>query len=187
MSPLPQSTLLGPRLRLRPFIAQDTDALFEVGSDPEVMRYISKPVWTRREDAAEAIGKFLASREQGTGVVWAITEAGEDRVIGYVTVFNHDGAQRRATIGYALARRVHGRRVGSEAVPLVVGFCFRELGLRRLEAEVDPENTASRKLLTRTGFLEEGFARERWEFNGTLSDSVCYGMLAREFPVVTAD
>jgi len=180
MSGLPQRTLHSRRMRLRAFTSGDVDALFEIGGDPEVMRYVSKPLWTRREQAIEAIERFHASRLEGTGVVWAMADLEGDRVFGYFTIFGLEPAHRRAMFGYALARQAHGKRLASEALPKVLVFAFDELGLRRLEADVDPRNVASRRLLERVGFVEEGLARERYENDGQVYDSVRYGLLARE-------
>jgi RimJ/RimL family protein N-acetyltransferase len=53
--------------------------------------------------------------------------------------------------------------------------------MRRLEAEIDPRNTASAKVLERLGFRQEGFLRERWILRGEVSDGGIYGLLAAEW------
>jgi RimJ/RimL family protein N-acetyltransferase len=55
------------------------------------------------------------------------------------------------------------------------------MGLRRLEADVDPRNTASIHTLERLGFQREGFLRERWQVNGEIQDALFYGLLRREW------
>jgi ribosomal-protein-alanine N-acetyltransferase len=46
----------------------------------------------------------------------------------------------------------------SEALKLVVSYAFGELGLHRLEANVQPENAASIRLVQRSGFRNEGYS-----------------------------
>ena len=77
--------------------------------------------------------------------------------------------------------RLWGRGLGAGAVALLAGFAFDVLGLRRLEADVDPRNTASLRLLERLGFVREGHLRERWILGGEIQDAVFYGLLRREW------
>jgi ribosomal-protein-alanine N-acetyltransferase len=64
---------------------------------------------------------------------------------------------------------------------LALAHAFGPLGLRRVEADVDPRNAASCRLLERLGFRREGLLRERWRVNGETCDSALFGLLAREF------
>jgi len=53
----------------------------------------------------------------------------------------------------------------------------RHIGLHRIEAEVDPENAASIRVLERAGFKQEGVLRERYFENGEARDSIFYGLV----------
>jgi RimJ/RimL family protein N-acetyltransferase len=64
---------------------------------------------------------------------------------------------------------------------ILLDYAFRALGLRRLEADVDPRNSGSMRVLERLGFRHEGLLRERWKVNGELQDSVLLGLLEREW------
>ena len=57
-----------------------------------------------------------------------------------------------------------------------------QMQLRRIEADVDPRNGASLRLVERLGFQREGYARERWLVAGELQDAVLLGLLLREMP-----
>jgi RimJ/RimL family protein N-acetyltransferase len=102
-------------------------------------------------------------------------------VIGSCLLFHFDAPSRRAEIGYLLGRRHWGAGYMFEAMNALVDFAFAQLNLRRLEAEIDPRNTASAKLLERLGFAHEGLLRERWDLKGELSDSGLYGMLRADW------
>ncbi len=73
------------------------------------------------------------------------------------------------------------RGLAGEAVGAVLAFGFATLNLHRVEADVDPENVASLRLLGRLGFAEEGRFRERWLTFGTWKDSVMLGLLAADY------
>ena len=59
----------------------------------------------------------------------------------------------------------------------LINYAFTELGLRRLEADVDPHNAKCLKSLETLGFKREGYLRQRWLVAGELQDSVILGLL----------
>jgi RimJ/RimL family protein N-acetyltransferase len=61
------------------------------------------------------------------------------------------------------------------------GYGFDRLGLRRVEAEVDPRNQRSVKLLERLRFTREGYLREHWSVGASSSDSALYGLLEADW------
>src|SRR5690606_6599341 len=89
---------------------------------------------------------------------------------------------RRAELGFAVAKRHWGRRIASHAVPAVLEFGFERIGLHRIEAEVDPDNSASIRVLARAGFKREGWRRQRYLEGGDARDSIFYGLLRTEAP-----
>jgi RimJ/RimL family protein N-acetyltransferase len=190
------------RLRLRPVAVADAPALFAIFSDPVVMRYWSTPPWTAPAQAEEMVRRESAGAAGGSSVRLAVLlQAGGGAVpdgrpvpgpvpgpaprpaprpgelIGTVSLFALDLGNRRAEIGYALHRSVWGHGYAAEAVTGVVDHAFCELGLNRLEADIDPRNEASARLLERLGFRREGLLRERWIVAGVVSDSALYGLL----------
>lgn len=174
-------SLEGARVRLRGFRAQDLDDFYLVHSDPKVMRYWSFPAWTELSQAEAYFASACAGRDPDAMLCWGITLAAADRIIGAVTLFAIDRAQQRAEIGYALGSAHWGLGLAREALQLVLGFGFDRLGLRRIEADVDPRNLASCRLVERLGFRHEGTLRERWNVAGELQDSAIFGLLARDW------
>lgn len=182
MSPrLPQPELSSPRLRLREVRDGDAAALFAIHSDARVMRYWSYPTWTELEQAEQKIADIQRQRRELDMLVWAIADADSDLLIGSSAIFHMDLAQARAEIGYSLHPDWQGRGLASEALQLVLGYVFNELGLRRIEADIDPRNLPSCRLVERFGFVREGLLRERWQVNGEICDSAIYGLLRQDF------
>ena len=169
-----------PRLRLRPYRADDARDIFAVYSDPEVTRYWSFPAWTGLAQAHAYLGQRL-SMEPPSVVAWAVAERDSDRLVGTTTFFALNGPQCRAEVGYSLARAHQGRGFAAEMLRGAITHGFAAYGLERIEADVDPRNTKSWQLLEKLGFRREGLARNRWRVGGEVADSYLYGLLRPEF------
>jgi len=170
-----------PRLRLRPLQSADAEALFAIFSDPRVMRYWSTPPWTDLQSAHDLIEQDLKGLAAGEHLRLGIETKAEGRLIGHSSLFAFSEQCKRAEVGYGLAFSAWGHGYMSEAVRALLDYSFTELGLNRVEADIDPRNTASAKLLERLGFTQEGYLRERWIVADEVSDSALYGLLRREF------
>ena len=98
-------------------------------------------------------------------------------------LFNYENESKRAEIGFGLGRSFWGKGHIFEAGEALIQYGFHSLGLRRIEAEIDPDNHSSAKALEKLGFSREGLLRQRWEVNGIVSDSAMYGRLGSGCPV----
>jgi RimJ/RimL family protein N-acetyltransferase len=174
-------TLDAPRVRLRWLTDRDVDALFAIFSDEVMMRYWSTPPMKDRGEAAELLARIRRMFADKTGFQWGVERKGDGELLGTCTLFNIHRANMRAELGYCL-RSAHWRQgYMSEALATLIGHAFGVLGLRRLEADVDPKNANSLRILERMGFQREGLLRERWDVGGDIQDSVFLGLLAREW------
>lgn len=176
--PLP--VLESARLRLRPYLDTDTVGLFALYGDPQITRYWSHPAWT---DPAQAHLYLSLRKDEPTTAVhaWAIADKDSNELIGALTFFSISGTHARAEVGYSLMSRLHGQGLGKEALITALKYGFEILSLYRIEADVDPRNTASVKLLEKLNFQREGFLRQRWRVNGEVCDSVLYGLLKEDY------
>ena len=145
------------------------------------MRYWSFPAWVEVAQARTYLEHARAGMDSGEIFPWAIADGDSDRLIGALTLFSLHVEQRRAEIGYSLAPDFQGRGMAEEALRRALHFAFEQLGLRRLEADIDPRNIASCRLVERLGFVREGLLRKRWKVNGEECDTALYGVLADEF------
>lgn len=169
------------RVLLRPVWDTDLDAIFEIFSDPQVMRYWSTPPLRDVAAAAELITEIHQNFADQRFLKWGVALRDNDQLVGTTTLFNLDLANRRAEIGYALGRAHWGRGYMNESLQRMLRFAFDDLELHRLEADVDPRNTGSIKTLERLGFQREGYLRERWQVNGEIQDALFYGLLKNEW------
>lgn len=178
-------TLSKSRLTLRWMHAPDLPDLFAVFSDPEVMRYWSSPPLQAMAQAERLLQEVHDLFARRTLFQWGVALRHTDRVIGTCTLFHLDVAHRRAEIGYAFARAHWGKGLAREAVGALAEFAFGPLDLHRLEADVDPRNERSLRLLTRMGFVREGVLRERYHVAGEVQDAVLLGLLRPEWEEAT--
>ncbi len=174
-------TITTTRLTLRRISLDDVDAMFEVFSNVEVMRYWSTPPLTDRAGALELVNEIHDSFAQQVMLKWGVARRADNHLIGTTTLYNLDFTNRRAEVGYALGRRHWGQGYMHEALQALLAYAFETLDLRRLEADVDPRNEASIQTLERLGFQREGFLRERWEVGGEIQDALFYGLLRPEW------
>jgi RimJ/RimL family protein N-acetyltransferase len=174
-------TLVGDRVQLRWLTHEDSDALFDVFGDPEVVRYWSSPALEGRSAATALVDEIHEYRRAGSLFQWGVARSDDDFVIGTCTLASIDRQHQRAEIGFALRRDAWGQGLAAEALDLLIRHAFDEMGLHRLEADVDPENTSSLRLLSRRGFRDEGRMRQRWRHSGQWRDSVMLALLAPEW------
>jgi len=167
------------RLLLRWLDERDVDAHFAVFSDPEVTRYWSASPWTERAQAVEAIADTLANYADGSGLRFGIVLQATGELIGNASLHHFFEQNRRCEIGYALGSRHWGQGYAYEALHALIGHGFEALDLNRIEADIDPRNGASGRVLEKLGFRKEGYMPERWIVHGEPADTVNYGLLRR--------
>ena len=170
-----------PRLTLGALGDADVPALFEIFGDAEVMRYWSSPPLTDAAAARTLLDDMRSRFAARTLFQWGVALRDSGAVIGTCTIFHLDADHRRAEIGFAIGRAHWRRGYASEAVTALIRFAFDELDLHRLEADPDPQNLPSIRLLERQGFRREGLLRERYFLNGEPQDAAYYGLLRREW------
>lgn len=179
LSPVP--VLETARLRLRTIRRDDLDAIYRLHSDSRAMRYWSFAAWTDRQQAHDWFEQRQRLGEREEVWPWAVTLRDDDTLCGGVTLFAVNRAQFRAEVGYQLQPSHWGQGYAQEALRAVLTYGLDALDLARIEADIDPSNEPSCRLVERLGFRREGLLRERWHVNGEVTDTALYGLLKREF------
>lgn len=169
------------RLRLRPLRQEDASVFFEVWSDPEAMRYFSFLPMQDIGQAQARVADKLQSLNDGSSVTCVIELADTGKVLGDCALFNGVAHSQRAEIGFCLGRKFWGNGYMVEAASALIEHGFKNVGLRRIEADVDPRNLSSIQLLERLGFRREGHLRERWIIGGEVMDTALYGLLRSDW------
>jgi ribosomal-protein-alanine N-acetyltransferase len=176
-TPTPDTVIHSERLVLRLVRDEDLPELLDINGDDAVTRYLPYQSWRDMDDAQAWMGRAQARLAAGEAWQFVIVVRESGRLAGSFLLFHFDWPNGRAEIGYLLGRAHWGAGYMQEAAAAMVDYAFGTAGLRRLEAEIDPRNDASAKLLERIGFVKEGHLRERWDTKGEVSDSGLYGLL----------
>jgi [ribosomal protein S5]-alanine N-acetyltransferase len=116
---------------------------------------------------------------QGLTVPWVVTFGG--RFVGQLTVGSIVwGSARSAQVGYWIDEAYAGRGITPTALAMAMDHCFFVIGLHRIEATIRPENHASRRVVEKLGFREEGLRRRSLHIDGAWRDHLCYALTAED-------
>lgn len=169
------------RLVLRQIEATDADALFEMFSDEETMKFNGHP---RQQSIAETYEWLTVIQERydrREAIRWGITLHGIDRVIGTCSFHRFGPGFHRVEAGYELNRAFWGQGIMREAMAAVLTYGFDDLEVHRIEAVIDIMNERSKELLLKLGFSYEGNLRQRFYMQGRFEDEYYYGLLRDEW------
>jgi ribosomal-protein-alanine N-acetyltransferase len=174
----PFPTLHTERLVLREVSAGDAAEIFFLRSNEQVLQYLDKAPATSVEEAAAFIQRIQEDQSKTAGILWGITVKNSPNIIGTVGFWQMQKEHYRAEIGYALHPGYQGRGIMDEALKAVLAYGFETMKLHSVEANINPANNASRKLLEKNGFIKEAYFKENYFFNGRFIDSEIYSLLA---------
>lgn len=174
--------LEGERIRLRRMEQTDAADLFRYWSDPLVVKYMNVPVFTSVGETAEMINFLNGLSETEDTMRWGIELVQEQRLIGSCgfNTWELSGAYR-GEIGYDVGRDYWRQGYMTEALRLILNYGFMTMGLNRIEALVDPRNSASRSILQSFAFHEEGLLREYQRTEEGFVDLIICSLLRRDY------
>ena len=140
--------------------------------------------WAQRQSFSVYRTMYRTLRRQaraGLALPFAITI--HDRLVGQITVSGISrGALQSAFVGYWVDSRVAGRGVTPTALSLVVDHCFGPAGLHRIEANIRPENVASKRVVEKLGFRNEGLRPRLLSIDGAWRDHLSYALTTEDAP-----
>jgi ribosomal-protein-alanine N-acetyltransferase len=183
IAPEPGLRIEGEGVRLRPPRAGDYDEWRDLRSRSREFLQPWEPTWPA-DDLTRAAYKrrltaYARDREAGTAFPFFVYRARDDVLTGGITLSNiRRGVAQMGSVGYWCGRPFARQGQTLAAVRALTLFAFRTLALHRLEAACLPHNDASRRLLNRAGFSEEGQAQAYLKINGVWRDHVLFGLVS---------
>jgi [ribosomal protein S5]-alanine N-acetyltransferase len=115
----------------------------------------------------------------GGGLPFAVLYDGE--LVGQLNVGGIvRGSLHSCHLGYWIDHRAAGRGIMPTAVAMVTDHCFWSVGLHRVEVNIRPENAASRRVVEKLGFREEGLRRRFLHIEGEWRDHLSYALVRDE-------
>ena len=172
------------RLLLRSFRPGDEEDVFAYRSVPDVVRYIPGDPKTREQVADLVAERATAGRVDEKSRILTLAVELDGRVVGDVLIHldGLDGADgRQAEIGWVFAPDVQGHGYATESARALLRAAFEELGVHRVWAQLEPENTASARICERLGMRREAlFEKASW-FKEQWTDLAVYALRADEW------
>lgn len=170
------------RLVLRPFKKADALAMYKNWeSDSKVTRYLRWQAYENLDCVKEVLNEWLANYRKLDFYQWAIVlkELGEP--VGTISVVKKNEDLNIVQIGYCIGSKWWNQGITSEAFSAIIPFFFQEVGVNRLEAQHDPNNFNSGKVMKKCGLRYEGTLRQAHKNNSGIVDACMYSLLAEEF------
>lgn len=166
-------------LLLRKINPEDAEMVFKWMSDPEVCKYER---WSPHQSIDYTHGYIVEvfdGYKSDRTYQWGIQLAEE--LIGSVSIVNVNDYDKKATLGYCLARRYWSNGYTTEAVKAVIDYMFLKIGLNRIEASHSVKNIASGRVLEKVGMVLEGQAKDYYYCNSGFQDSKLYAITKKDY------
>ena len=131
-------------------------------------------------DRAKSDGGFETYDRSILGFIMVVKDS--NKAIGRCGFHNWYKAHHKSEIGYAIFNEeVRGHGYMSEAITATIDYGFKQMNLNRIEAFIVEDNEASKRLLVKNGFVQEGRLRQNWFVNGEAQNSLMFSLLKEDF------
>ena len=145
-----------PRLLIRPLRQDDAEALHELFSDPEAMRFLAEDLPATVDESRQWVETKIDRQEWEGLSLWAVVERETGRVVGDAGLqWEEIDGRREVDLGCRIIRRYWSRGYGTEAAEACLRAGFEQLGLERIVAMTDAGNAAARRVLEKLGMTRE--------------------------------
>ena len=170
-------TLKGANIYLRALEPEDLNFIYEIENNENIWE-ISH---TQTPYSRYLIKQYLENAHKDIYEVkqlrLVITSYNE-RPLGLIDIFNFDFQHKKAGIGILINEiEDRGKGIGSEALKLLIDYCFEHLGLHQLYCNVAEENRASIQLFKKFGFNEVGLKKDWFMSNGTYKNEYLFQLI----------
>ena len=171
------------RLLLRRFTEADAaPAFYNWTNDETVTEFLRWPTHRSQEITERVLKDWIAGYKRDDFYQWAIVlkEQG-DEPIGTISVVGQNETLHSMQIVYCIGSKWWNKGIASEAFAAIIPILFNEVKVNRIEAQHDPENPGSGKVMEKCGLRYEGTLRQADSSNRGIVDAAIYSLLAREY------
>lgn len=174
-------TLTYGNITLRPSRESDIESIYQACQDPLISHFTTVPANYTLEHAQSFVRQLDPEGLQGKREIRFIIESNEGALPGLAGVISFHSPNfnnKVAEIGYWVTKEYRGKSIGTTAAKVLTNFGFETMGWNRIEAMIDHDNEASKKVITRAGYEHEGLLRQRViRADGTVIDMDVYAVL----------
>ena len=148
-------------LVLRRYREDDAQELYEyLGSDPEMYRYSGWNPYASPEMAQETVRRFIGSYDDDHSYSWVMDAYGDGVIAGTIGAYDfeagQDGCGSRIEVGFSVVSGWQGRGFATEALRKVLEYLTENEGISCVTAWCATENTASRRVMEKSGMQLAG-------------------------------
>lgn len=170
------------RLLLRQFTESDVEAAFNNWtSDEKVTEFLSWPTHKSIDITKNVLNGWIKSYEKNNFYQWAIVLKSINESIGTISVVNTKENLNIVHIYYCIGSKWWNQGIASEAFSGIIPFFFDEVKVNRIEAQHDPNNPNSGKVMVKCGLKYEGTLRQADFSNKGIVDAAMYSILASDY------
>lgn len=171
------------RLVLRKFTENDVmPAFYNWESDNKVTEFLQWSACTTPAETKSILEDWISSYKNNHFYQWAIIlKGGKDEPIGTISVVDMNERLNSVEIGYCIGSKWWNQGITSEALSGMIPFLFNQVKVNRIEAQHDPNNPGSGKVLIKCGFKYEGTLRQADFNNKGIVDAAVYSILADDY------
>jgi ribosomal-protein-alanine N-acetyltransferase len=181
----PALSVLGERVSLRLPQISDFEEWAAVREASRSFLVPWEPTWPADDLTRTAfrrrLKRYTEDQRNDLAYPYFIFRNEDQKLVGGLTLTNiRRGVAQAGSLGYWMGASYARQGYMTAAVRTLVPFAFSTLKLHRIEAACIPENAASVRLLERTGFVREGYAREYLCINGIWQDHLLYAQVRQD-------
>ena len=183
--PFPPDGIVDGDVRVRVHRPEDAPGLVRGLTDAQILRdaaIYSQDGLTEDVVVQRIRTTWPRARREGEFAPFAIADAGSDEYLGNVLLHSFEWDARSCEIGYWLLPGARGRGVSARAARLLATWTIESLGIDRIEALVDFDNTASLRSIERAGFTREGQLRQVAHPHRGRVDFAIFSLLRSDLP-----
>ena len=174
-------TLTYGNITLRPSRESDIESIFKACQDPLISHFTTVPADYTLEHAQAFVRLLDPEGLQSKREIRFIVESNhgtKPELAGVISFHSPSFNNKVAEIGYWITKEFRGKSIGTTAVKVLTNFGFETMGWNRIEAMIDHDNEASKKVVARAGYEHEGLLRQRVvRADGSIIDMDVYAVL----------
>ncbi len=171
------------RLILRNYCENDLNNISRLKSNPLIWKFSSKKVTNSIEESKKYLESILKNYLEKRNDFQALFLKETKEFIGEAGILSSNRQNNRAVIGYNLLPRYWNNGYATEITKALVKYLFEEEKVERIEALAADENKASKKVLEKSGFIQEGLLRNFAYIESKYIDVCYYGIISSDYQI----
>ncbi|MBW9158555.1 GNAT family N-acetyltransferase [Clostridium tagluense] len=169
------------RLILKNYCENDLENIYRLKSEPSVWKFSNKIATNKIEDSKSSLESLLKNYDKNKRDFQALFLKKSGKYIGEAGILTFNNQNNRAVVGYNLLPEHWNKGYATEITKALVKYLFEDTKTERIEALALDSNTASRKVLEKSGFVLEGLLRNFAYINNRYFNVCYFGIIRHDY------